>query len=86
MNVALDVSPVATRACRRSSKRSRACSRATPDDFAATEALRAVRAELARSANVQHERASLLRHSRLSFFDRVRAKRRLRNARRGDSE
>jgi hypothetical protein len=58
---------------------------ARSDDFAATEELQAVRAELARNSNVHHERSGLLRHSGLSFFDRMRAKRRRRNARRGNS-
>jgi hypothetical protein len=58
---------------------------ARSDDFAATEKLQAVRAELARNSNVRHERSGVLRHSGLSFFDRMRAKRRRRNARRGNS-
>ena len=55
------------------------------DDFAATEELQAVRAELARNSNVNHERSGILRHSGLSCFDRMRANGRHRNARGGNS-
>ena len=55
------------------------------DDFTATEEFQAVRAELARNSNVNHERSGILGHSGLSFFDRMRAKRRRRNAQRGNS-
>ena len=58
---------------------------ARSDDFTATEELQAVRAELALDSNADDDRSGLLRHSGLSFFDRMRAKRRRRNARRGNS-
>jgi hypothetical protein len=47
---------------------------ARSDDFAATEELQAVRAELARDSNDSDDSSSRLRHSGLSFFDRMRAK------------